>query len=363
MTRPEVGGISGQDVATQLDAYEVTGQLEGTNAQAVIDAQFKSRKNILRKIPPTKVNASNAGEGALRYPLKPGINKDSDYVVFEFYDYLPPFQKNKNKVEVQGENGTGIKGNFSDYNQIKQYKKKSSADGYAPILMYMPEDISTGFRSNWGGKAVSTFATDALAGLSKGDLFSKIRGVGEGFGSGLERSVPILGAAAIRKGIQKITGDSLSNDDIFGGISGAILNPNVELLYQGTDLRNFSLNFKLVPRNEDESEQIIKIQEQFKKASLPKNTPGNVFGSQNAGIISVFIGVPTLCRVSFMKGPNESEYLPRYKMCAITQVLVNYTPDGTYATYTDGMPVAVQLTLSFQETKLIFAEDIEQGSR
>ena len=55
---------------------------------------------------------------------------------------------------------------------------------------------------------------------------------------------------------------------------------------------------------------------------------------------------------------NEHEALPRFKMCAITQVDVNYTPDGTYATYYDGQPVAVQLTISFQETKLVFSEEI-----
>ena len=36
-----------------------------------------------------------------------------------------------------------------------------------------------------------------------------------------------------------------------------------------------------------------------------------------------------------MKGSVEHEGLPRFKMCAITQVDVNYTPDGAYATYFD----------------------------
>jgi hypothetical protein len=45
-------------------------------------------------------------------------------------------------------------------------------------------------------------------------------------------------------------------------------------------------------------------------------------------------------------------------MCAITDVQVNYTPDGNYATFNDGAPVAYELKLSFMETKLVFAEDI-----
>ena len=37
---------------------------------------------------------------------------------------------------------------------------------------------------------------------------------------------------------------------------------------------------------------------------------------------------------------------------------VNYTSDGTYATYSDGAPVAVELRLNFMETKLIFADEV-----
>ena len=46
-------------------------------------------------------------------------------------------------------------------------------------------------------------------------------------------------------------------------------------------------------------------------------------------------------------------------MCAVTQVDINFTPDGTYATYDDGTMVAYQLGLNFQETKLIFAEEVD----
>ena len=67
-----------------------------------------------------------------------------------------------------------------------------------------------------------------------------------------------------------------------------------------------------------------------------------------------------------MRGAIEHKALPRYKMCAITSVDVNYTPDGAYATYNDndnpGQPVAIELSIGFQETKLVFAEEIENDS-
>ena len=67
-----------------------------------------------------------------------------------------------------------------------------------------------------------------------------------------------------------------------------------------------------------------------------------------------------------MRGAKEHQALPRYKMCAITNVDVNYTPDGAYATYDDsknpGQPVAIELSIGFQETKLVFADEISDNS-
>ena len=38
------------------------------------------------------------------------------------------------------------------------YADSQKSNRFKDIIMYMPEDISTGFRSNWGGKAFSNIA-------------------------------------------------------------------------------------------------------------------------------------------------------------------------------------------------------------
>ena len=338
-----------------------------------------------------KTNISDASEKVLRYPRQAlgggNITADSDYVLFEFYKYAPPFraqsgdqnyrstervaptpdrrnaqQKRKgvgtsrsNVLTDKRTNLLATAGNVFDYNRAKDYEQ--AGDDYNSIIMYMPEDISTGFKANWGGKAFSNIATDVLRSAGAEGL-NKLDNAATGIANALERLPALGGSAAIRKGIQKITGDSLSNDDVFGAISGAILNPNTELLFSGHDMRNFQLNFKMVPRNVDESVEIQEICRVFKMCTLPSKDPGKVFGASNQGLTAGFIGVPNLCKVSFMKGPGQHPALPVYKMCAVTQVDVNYTPDGAYATYSDGSPVAIQLSINFQETKLVFAEDI-----
>ena len=304
--------------------------------------------------PPSK-NYKNA---ALRYP-KADIQENSDYVLFEFKKYKPPFAK-QNRITKQ-DDGTFKKDQHGqyDYNRSGEYEDADPA--YRSIIMYMPEDVSTGFRGKWGGKAFSTFGANTLRSAGA-EGFDKIGGMLKTGGQQFKKGIQLAGAQAIQQAISSVTGDSLSNDDVFGSISGAILNPNTELLFQAIDMRNFQLQFQLVPRNDKESEIINEITQIFKMCTLPSRDPGKVFGGKNDAIDEAFIGVPNLCRVSFMRGAEEHDVLPRYKMCAVTSMDVNYTPDGSYATYPDGQPVAMQLKLNFQETKIVFADEVQGGS-
>jgi hypothetical protein len=335
-----------------------------------------------------KTNVSQPA--SLRYPksAKGGgsIAVDSDYVLFEFYKYAPPFGKQRtdanfterepvttprsNRQQARRSSGVAGKkrtdllrtvGAYYDYNQSKDYTP--AGEDYPSIIMYMPEDISTGFRGNWGGKAFSNIGADLLKSAGAEGL-NKLDGLAKTAADTFERLPAMVGSIAIRKAIQKITGDNLSNDDVFGSISGAILNPNTELLFNSVDMRNFQLNFKMVPRNFDEAEEINNICKTFKMCTLPSRNPGKVFGMSKQGITAGFIGVPNLIKVSFMKGSGLHPVLPIYKMCALTQVDVNYTPDGAYATYNDelGNPVATGLTLNFQETKIVFSEEIANNT-
>ena len=300
--------------------------------------------------------------------------------MFQFYNYKPPFknasfagkyantgdkltkdQAGKIIKDSGGKSdyGKGVKKsdpgiiNVKDYNDMQDMEK---AKGYNNVVLYMPEDVSTGFRAQWGGKNLTNFASGVLS-AAGADGFDKLKRSGDALAGAIGNVSYIAGAQAISKFISATSGDQISNDDVFGAISGAILNPNTELLFSGVDMRNFVLNFKLVPRDEKEASMVNSIVAHFKKASLPSRVPDKIFGNDSS-IKRNFIGAPKLVRVTFMSGENEHPYLPRYKMCALTQVDVNYTPDGVYATYEGGQPVAIQMSLNFQETKIVFADEV-----
>ena len=293
--------------------------------------------------------------GSLRYPQDAAMAYDTDYVLFEFYEYKPPFQGINKGQTNKSSDGLGA------YNQSVTDESFYEKTSQQSVVLYMPEDVSTGYRANWSGKAFSNIGRDALITAGSGDLGEGLQNAATALGTGMGQAIPNLGNKVIRETISKITGEQLSQNDIFSSTRGVILNPNVELLFGGTDLRNFQLNYKLVPRNGTESGIIKQIVNTFRKAMLPRFANGDELtfsGAEN--IQNNFIKVPNVCRVSFMRGGDLNTDVAQYKMCAITQVDINYTPDGTYATYGDGSMVAIQLSLNFQETKLIFAEEVEK---
>jgi hypothetical protein len=122
----------------------------------------------------------------------------------------------------------------------------------------------------------------------------------------------------------------------------------------------------LIPYNAEESKTIKKMINVFKKSMLPSYSIGDTEvggkkGSENRAVEASFIKVPKVCKVTYMRGSSQHPDLPTYKMCAITDVSINYTPDGNYAVYHDGSPVAYQLKINFMETKLLFSEEIDTG--
>ena len=317
---------------------------------------------------------------AIRYPRDIAEGEASDYVLFDFYEYQPPFKVDKvmTKYDLPKGYGRTKKGSFrlitnetlKQYNQSVSDKSKYNKDtmAYPQIALYMPDNISTTFGAEWEGKSFGTVATGILQSAAAEGNIEKIKRA-SGVGANALQKAPAEAAASIITNLAKgITGDQINTGDIFGGIAGVIRNPNTELMFQKMKLRTFSLKFKLIPYNEKEALDIKRICQIFKRAMLPTYSieGTEVLGqnkkpdeSVNRAVQAAFVKIPKLCKVQFMRGDAASKYLPRYKMCAITDVAVNYTPDGNYAVYDDGSPVAVELAISFMETKLVFAEDID----
>lgn len=325
----------------------------------------------------------------LKYPKDIFVDK-TDFVKFKFYKYKGPFGGNTPT------NSGDLGGALSLYNQSNE-GEYSAYEGVNDVVFYMPEDISTGYSYSWGGKDFSNIGANLLRGggsLLNGQIGGTAAAVTQLIQNTMG-ALPTMGAEALANGINATGAGNLTTNDVLAGSVGVVLNPNTELLFDGFKMRNFSLRFKMAPRNKDEAVEMRKIIGTFKKVASPTFGPAGGALDIGAGLSSLFkgagqtettettstnpepatasastdtiegnvnanyIGVPGLCQVFFMKGSELHPYLPQYKICAISDISINYTPDGVYSTYhEDGAPVAVELQLSFAETKLVYSNEI-----
>ena len=151
----------------------------------------------------------------------------------------------------------------------------------------------------------------------------------------------------------------MSGNDILTRSTGAILNPNTELLFRGPQLRTWNFSFKMTPRNDKEAKTIRKIIRWLKQGSSVKRA-GN----------GIFLASPNVFKIEFKHvrhdGKNVTDsiedhpFLPRIKPSALQSISVNYMPDGSYMTYGDGSMVGYEMTLNFQEIEPIFDEDYDK---
>lgn len=354
---------TGWDYQEVSDANKIRELEEESKSQAENTEKLSRMQKPLGnpKIEPKGVYGVNRVGTSLRYPMDMRIELDSHYVCFDFYKYKPPFQRAD--IPQEGDGAFIMNRTLKLYNASGGSQEYFKVKKMPQILMYMPSDIQDTFKAQWEGKAFGSTAAGMLAAAGAKSGTDKLKTFANTAKNTAEK-LPVNAAASIVTSLVKnVTGDSITSADVFGGIAGVIRNPNVELLFQQHDLRTFDLTFKMVPYTKEESYICETIINTFKKAMLPSydGEGGEVFGIKGDAIAAGFVAVPLVCRVAFMKGSDINTNLPRYKMCAITDFNVNFTPDNNYSTLVDGRPTAFEIKINFMETKLVYAEDIATG--
>jgi hypothetical protein len=325
---------------------------EGPGTRNKQEAQkAQSEENLKKAAAPMTIGPSAgttySGTGLLKYPFRIPITEQSDYVSFNFYDYKPPFQTD---ASDSGANARALP-TYRSYSASSEEANLTPASGFKPVILYMPEDVNAQYGANWGGAGFGIGYREIAKTVANGGVadFDTL------LDSILLGGLKIAGYKTAVENINKALGGNVSVNQLMGGVSGTIVNPNVEMMYEAPELRGFNLSFKMMSRSKEETAEIKQICTQFKKAMLP-SFGGTTFA--NAAESGALLSVPKIVKVSFMTGNGLNEYVSQFKPCAITSVNINYTPDGAWATYKGGAPVATELQITFKELKLIFANEI-----
>lgn len=159
--------------------------------------------------------------------------------------------------------------------------------------------------------------------------------------------------AAVSNRAYGALGGNVSTTSVISRATGQVFNPNLELLFNGVNLRSFPFTFDFASRNQSEARIVKKIIRAFKKSMTAKS-------STQTSTAGVFIGPPDIFQLTYKRGPNQHPFLNTFKPMALTDMQLNYTGSNTYATYSDGTPVHIQMSLTFTELNPIFNEDYNE---
>ena len=70
---------------------------------------------------------------------------------------------------------------------------------------------------------------------------------------------------------------------------------------------------------------------------------------------------PSEFDIMYFANGKENRNLHRHTSCVLTSMSVNYTPNGMFSTFANGMPTQINMTLEFRELALLTKDKVKDG--
>lgn len=283
--------------------------------------------------------------GTWTYPKELPMNA-SDLMQFQIVEYKTLSQSRKdqsNTNQVQTPSASDIISPI-----LRRTKNVTDVKGTITLAIQPPLSDTNGV--NWTDTGINLVQLGIAAG-SLGFIQGGIEGATDSIKA-------MAGNAAgdknsIRKALQTyFAGKASQTSNLLSRLTGSVLNPNLETLFEGPRTRSFNYQFQFTPRDEAEATTVRKIIRTFKEAMAIKRTAG--LG---------FLKAPYVFNIRYLyKGGEDHPYIGRVKgPCALKDMQTDYTPEGSYMTYEGGKDggsmVKYTITLVFQELDPIYADD------
>jgi len=274
-----------------------------------------------------------------RYPKK--FSKEFDYLLITKYEYIPTNYTSKNLGEGAA---------FSPESVEKRMEKNSKGSVALPM-----QGISESNSVSWTGDSLNPIqaffgkiAGQAIEDVSTGNLFGAAGGMAKSVMEGLNQ---VSQSTDVQDFLTQYFAGQAVGANLVTRNTGLIVNPNLELLFQGPSLRTFSYSYRFNPRDDDEAREIRNIILFLKRGMAAKK-----------GDINLFLKTPDVFKLKYIFGKtnNEHPFLNKIKLCALTSVNVDYSPDGNYMTYQDGSMTSYSVNLTFSELEPIYENDVPE---
>jgi len=211
------------------------------------------------------------------------------------------------------------------------------------ITLPIPAGISDSNSTQWGVDEltpVEDFMTSVAKATLDGDG-AKVKEIATGVKDAVKSD-------EVGEGVKNSMLEMVVGKGALQRAKGAVVNTNMELLFQGPVLRDFTFTFPMYPRDKDEAKVVQQIIRTLKQGSSAKKSAE-----------FRFITAPNTFFLSYYHKGSTHPFLNTFKECALTGITMQYTPDGNYSTYHDGSMTAYQMQLSFKEIEPVFDSDYE----
>ena len=362
--------------------------MEGGGENITIDSLIGTNKEVSEQIqakvdPNKKYNTGSLLQnkqapirtrgGVLRYPLE-AMTDSTDYLQIDIVEYSAIGEQNKARSGVDTlVSLPGSRRNSINRTRLPKGVSNKSLVNKGTVLLQIPANIQDGNSVSTGDSKMNSIVGAALGASTTlmtdvGDAISGKQDFGGGDNRLMNAGIAAKNAIEGGLGDSGVTGQNLrglitkklaaSAVNALGGNvtmnqllarqDGTIFNPNMELLFNGPTLRNFRFSFKMTPRGKDEAEQIKLIMRTFKMNMAPKVTTGGP---------NLFLKTPSVFELRYKSGRRDHPFLHKFKQCFLTDISINYTGEGVYATYENKEPISMIMDLTFKELEPIYDID------
>ena len=305
---------------------EANALARSNNAKEEEEQLTKSRAAEKSSIAGDK-NTRNKFPKMLCYPVT--LRKDmQDIIKFSMMKYEPK--------DVDGDKGAA---SVTFGERSTDISKRTIGSCILPI----PGGISDSNQVSWNQENMDPIAI-AKANLALGFIMRGKKGGEEAAGNIIET---LKGENSLGEAVGNVIAGAASGtgSQLLTRRTGAILNPNMELLFQGPQLRDFTFQFKLSPRSSKEAEEVIKIIRFFKQGMAPIRSKSRLF-----------LKSPHTFKLQYIHENNDHKFLNRFKECALQGCTVAYG-ETQYATFEDGAMSSYNMQLSFKELEPVFNDE------
>lgn len=239
-----------------------------------------------------------------------------------------------------------------------EYQARGGGGGQGGIILYMPEDTpAVSFRNSWmskdfpgplgqarlnAGKAMAQgIGQVANGGNAANAIGGTIENITKAFhdagGVG-----PMAEQGGLQMAAQFATLQSASH--LTSITQGEIYNPNVELIYEGPSMRDYTFTFNFAPKNEGDAAAACDIVREFKTWSA-------------AAVQGQKLKIPHVWHINY-----SNEYMGKFKPAALMDINVDYNPGlSMHMTFPSGMPIITTMSLTFRECEYVFRKDHQEG--